>query len=276
MVETAVTRGDLLHLSDLVLMQQARLHDLSTKAGRSRSAAALQGLFRSLQEVLKPEFTVEIGAHSAQFSQDMSRLGIEAHAFEANPYNHAAFAGQIAKFAPDVRYHHMAVSDADGQATFQIRLDDSGQAMRRTGSNSLLPREDNTTAYEMVTVPACRLDTFLNQTALKGREFSAWIDVEGALGKVTAGFGPALQSCLSLIVEVEEKRYWQDQMLVQDVMAYLDGQGMVPVARDFEYVYQYNMVYVRRDVMARRAVRLALTTYLATSHSAAPEPDTKD
>lgn len=269
MDETAVSRADLVRLQDLVLLQQARLHRLSDRGSRRQSAEAVQRLFLDLQAVLQPAATLEIGALFAQFSQEMSRRGVEAHAFEANPYSHESFVRRLARRAPALKYHHLAISDADGEATFQIRRAASGRPMRRATNNSLLARENPDTAYETVTVPASRLDTFLTRNGLEGKPFSAWIDVEGALGKVTAGFGTALQSCLSLIVEVEEKRFWQDQMLVHDVMAYMDGQGMVPVARDFEYRHQYNLVYLRKDVFARTDVRMLLSHYLSTSHVAA-------
>jgi FkbM family methyltransferase len=268
MGETAASRADLVRMQDLVLMQQARLHRISDRGSRRQSAAALQTLFLDLQTVLQPALTLEIGALFAQFSQEMSRRGIEAHAFEANPYTHDAFVRRLARRAPALNYHHMAISDADGEATFQIRRAASGRTMRKATNNSLLTRENPQTEYETVTVPASRLDSFLAGTGLGDRPYSAWIDVEGALSKVTAGFGTALRSCLSLIVEVEEKRFWQDQMLVHDVMDYMDGQGMVPVARDFEYRHQYNLLYLRKDVFARSDVRMVLSRYLSTSHIA--------
>jgi FkbM family methyltransferase len=271
MADSDFGRDDLLRLQDLVLLQQAGLHDISHRIGRRRSAAEVQILFRDLQQVLQPELTLEIGAHAAPFSQEMARRGIEAHAFEANPYNHQAYVGRLARRAPDVRYHHMAVSDVDGETTFQIRKGEGGRALRKAGNNSLLKRQSGGENYETVTVPACRLQSFLSDNGLLGRTFSAWIDVEGALGKVTSGFGTALQSCLSLIVEVEEKRIWQDQMLAFDVMVYLDREGMVPVARDFEYTHQYNMVYLRKDVFQMPLVRLVLARFLSVSH-AEPAP----
>lgn len=272
MGETAVSRADLVRMQDLVLMQQARLHRISDRGSRRQSAAAVQNLFLALQTVLQPDLTLEIGALFAQFSQEMSRRGIEAHAFEANPYTHDAFVRRLARRAPAMKYHHLAISDADGEATFQIRRAASGRPMRKATNNSLLTRENPNTDYEMVTVPASRLDSFLAGHGLDGRTFSAWIDVEGALGKVTAGFGTALQSCLGLIVEVEEKRFWQDQMLAHDVMEYMDGQGMVPVARDFEYRHQYNLLYLRKDVFARSDVRMVLSHYLSISHVAVSSP----
>lgn len=272
MGKTGASQADLIRMQDLVLMQQARLHDLSERSSRRQSAAAVQTLFLDLQTVLQPQVTLEIGALFAQFSQEMSRRGAEAHAFEANPHTHGAFVRRLARRAPAMKYHHLAISDADGEAIFQIRRAASGRPMRKATNNSLLPREDPDTDHETVTVPASRLDSFLARNGLAEKSFSAWIDVEGALGKVTAGFGTALKSCLSMIVEVEEKRFWQDQMLVQDVMAYMDGQGMVPVARDFEYRHQYNLVYLRKDIFARTDVRGVLAQYLSRSHAAASAP----
>lgn len=272
MGDTGASQADLIRMQDLVLMQQSRLHDLSDPTSRQQSAAAVRTLFLDLQTVLRPEVTLEIGAYFSEFSQEMSRRGADAHAFEANPHTHDAFVRRLARRAPALHYHHLAISDADGEASFQIRCAPSGRPKRRAANNSLLTREGLNVEYETVTVPASRLDSFLASNGLAEKTFSAWIDVEGALGKVTAGFGTALASCLSLIVEVEEKRFWQDQMLVQDVMAYLDGQGMVPVARDFEYRHQYNLVYLRKDVFARTEVRGVLAQYLSRSHAAAPAP----
>jgi FkbM family methyltransferase len=261
--QAVIALDDLVHLQDLTLMQQARGVDLSSVEAREKSRDRLQEFFRQLQRVLKPELTLEIGAHLAPFSQKMARLGFEAHAFEANPYIHSAFSDYLKRRAPRVNYHHLAVSDADGEVTFQVKESRDGRTLRKqVGNNSLLARSDASYAYESVTVPAVRLDSFLQRNALEGRSFSAWIDVEGALGKVTAGFASALQSCLSLIVEVEDESYWQGQTLYLDAMRYFASQGLVPVARDFEAPHQYNLVYLRKDMLQVPAVRLALVRHL--------------
>lgn len=256
---TTTIPDELLHLQDLMLLQQARGVNLGSREERLKSRDRLQGLFQSLQKMLKPELTLEIGAHAAPFSRRMARMGIEAHAFEANPYNHAAFAPHLRRRAPKVNYHHMAISDTDGSITFEVMASRGGKALNKVAANnSLLQRSNASLEYESVTVPSMRLDSFLTENALEGRSFSAWIDVEGALGTVAKGFGTAFRSCLSLIVEVEEITFWQGQMLYLDVMRYFSGQGLVPVARDFEAAHQYNLVYLRQDMLQRPAVRLAL------------------
>ncbi len=249
-------------LTDLLLMQQAQRYSLDIKSERNRSRDDLQGLFADLQAVIQPQFTVEIGAFTATFSQLMAGMGITAHAFEANPYNYEKFRARIAASAPAVRYHHLALSDRDGEVSFHVKDTKGGQTIRKeAGNNSLLQRNDASYGYETVSVPATRLDSFLAANGLNQGEFSAWIDVEGALHQVTGGFGSALEHCLSLIVEVEETAYWKDQMLVGDAMRYFGAQGLVPVARDFESRHQYNLVYLRADMLGKPGVRLALTRF---------------
>lgn len=254
---------ELLHMQDLLLIQQARSLDPSDPDAGHKSRDRLQGFFQEIQSLLRPDMTLEIGAHSAPFSERMASLGFEAYAFEANPYNYKAFAERIQRRAPMVKYRHMAISDVDGEVTFQVKESKGEKAVSKvSGNNSLLVRSDAAFRYESVTVPSRRLESFLREEGVEGRSFSAWIDVEGALGQVTSGFGNALKSCLSLIVEVEEVSYWKGQMLVFDVMRYFAAAGMVPVARDFESRHQYNLVYLRKDVLLRPQLRLALTRYL--------------
>jgi FkbM family methyltransferase len=196
----------------------------------------------------------------------MAGEGVEAHAFEANPYNYQAFVGRIKESAPAVHYHHLAISDTDGEVTFHVKESKGDKALNKVaGNNSLLVRSDDSFLYEKVTVPSRRLDSFLAEGGLTGRTFSAWIDVEGALGPVTKGFGGALETCLSLMVEVEEVAYWQGQMLVFDAMRYFAEQGLVPVARDFEYSDQFNLVYLRKDMLLHPEVRLTLTKFLQST-----------
>lgn len=261
--ETNRSLDDLVLLQCQHLMLQGRSVNIGRREERLKSRDRLQGFFEGLQGILQPEMTLEIGAHAAPFSERMSLRGIEAHAFEANPYNHKAFARRLKRRAPLVKYHHLAMADRDGEVTFQVKESRGGEPLKKiAGYNSLLQRTAPGITYEHVTVPSMRLDSFLAANGMEGRSFSAWIDVEGALGLVTAGFGTAIRSCLSLIVEVEDRSFWQGQMLAQDAMRYLAGQGMVPVARDFEAPHQYNLLYLRKDIVELPEVAAAVAQYL--------------
>ena len=254
----------IVRLQDLALMAQARGIDLTSTEGRHASRDRLQALFIRLQKLLTPDFTLEIGAHAANFSQRMHRQGITAHAFEANPHIFAQFSASLAEKVPGMGYHHLAVCDVDGEVPFQVKQSHAGKALNKAArTNSLLRRSDPLYTYDSPRVPATRLDSFLRAQGLDGQGFSAWVDVEGAFASVSAGFGTALRHCLSLIVEVEEMAFWQGQMLFRDVMRYLHAQGMDPVARDFEGAHQFNLLYLRRDLLDHPAIRAELASHFA-------------
>ena len=68
-----------------------------------------------------------------------------------------------------------------------------------------------------------------------------------------------LADTLVLVIEVEERREWDGQeWLRADVIDFLGTHGLVPVARDRQSRFQFNIVFVREsrrsDPDVRRAV----------------------
>lgn len=253
-----------LALTDLMLLQQARAYDLGDANARRRSRGDLQQLFYALQKALQPQMVFEIGAYRAEFAVRMARAGTPAHAFEANPYNHRQFADDIAATGYPIQYLHCAVGDQDGEVSFQIKRQVNGVTVDPGARNNSLMRrakDFGDVQYETVTVPSVTLASYLKQHRLTAKTYSAWIDVEGALGLVLAGAGTALKHCQSLIVEVEEIAYWDGQMLYAEAMAHFADAGFVPVARDFESRFQHNIVFLRPEQLRAPAVRMALAAH---------------
>lgn len=251
---------------DIMLLQQAALFTIKDRADRRASRDALQTLFIDLQGAIAPDITLEIGAMDAQFSRTMAARGVTAYAFEANSYNFAKFSPNIAKLGLPVHYTHMAICELDGEVQFQVRKTVDGKNVSPIrGNNSLMKRNEaqGDVVYDTITVPACKLETFIKTQDLGAKTFSAWIDVEGALSRVTAGFGKALGKCQSILVELEEISYWDGQMLYPDAMDYFLAQGMVPVARDFEARHQFNVLFLAAEQMKSPKVRAILTRYFA-------------
>lgn len=250
-----------LSLIDLMLLQQARNYDLNDAGSRRKSRDDLQQLFYGLQKALKPQAVLEIGAYRAEFAVRMARAGIEAHAFEANPYNHRKFADEIAATGYPISYRNCAMGDRDGEVAFEIKRRVNGAEVSPGARNNSLMRRASDfgeVEYETVTVPSVTLETYLKRNGLTQKTFSAWIDVEGALGKVMAGFGNGLKHCLSAIVEVEEVAYWDGQILFSEVVEAFHRAGFVPVARDFESRFQYNIVFLKAALLRDPTVRLLL------------------
>jgi FkbM family methyltransferase len=209
--------------------------------------------------MLKPPLTVEIGAFDARFSAEMRRRGIKPIAFEANPASFGLFRHMVDR---EIEYLHLAVTDHVGTVAFQIQTSVGGEPVsRRRGDNSLLRRSATDVEYEEVQVPCTSLDAFFHDRGLQEAEFSAWIDVEGAVREVLLGADAALARCLALMIEVEDVAMWSNQWLSWQVFGHLLERGFVPVARDFEYPHQFNTVLLRNDVFRRAEVRDALERY---------------
>jgi hypothetical protein len=55
----------------------------------------------------------------------------------------------------------------------------------------------------------------------------------------------------AVIIEVEERRIWDDQWLASTVYEKMASHGLIAVARDAEYKVQYNVVFVRKELVGR-------------------------
>lgn len=248
--------------SDLALLRTAALFDLSTPEGRKESVARLRSLFYRLHEVLRPRSTLEIGAKEATFSRTIRKLLPEtrAIAFEANPF---VFQKQRRHSDPKrdgVEYRNLAVADVTGTTTFFVQTRRGDRPVKPTlGSNSLMPRAGDVETME-VEVPCTRVDDYIRNEKVKSPK-TAWIDVEGAVGVVLPGMRSALWDFLMVFVEVEERPFWEGQWLWPDVQAFMVENGFTPVARDFEYDSQNNVLFIRNDVLSRPEVRRELAHF---------------
>lgn len=189
---------------------------------------------------------LEVGACEAEFSRRAKAQYPSASvlALEANPYNFAAYRPTMPE---GVHYYNAAACETDGPVSFQIMSVIRGAHVgQMAGNNGLRERTDSGIEYETVTVDGYRVDTLLRAYSLDRLPCVMWVDVEGAQDRVIVGARKALLSCQALMIEVEERAYWQGQPLVDDVDAMLAELGLVAVARDFEYPYQHNRVYVPR------------------------------
>jgi hypothetical protein len=59
------------------------------------------------------------------------------------------------------------------------------------------------------------------------------------------GATQVLRNTTSILIEVEEREYWHDQWLANDVVKYLATFGFRLVERDNQYPDQYNCVFTR-------------------------------
>jgi FkbM family methyltransferase len=238
--------------------------NLSDPAERSRSTQRLMALYFDLMMEIRPTVTAEIGAFDASFSQEMKRRLPEVHAvaFEANPYNFEACGGAAREAS--VEYLHMAIADRDGEITFNVIAGQGDQKFPQVkGNDSLLQRNVGNVDYEQVVVPAITANRFFGAPRFADSRISMWIDVEGAAGQVLQGATEVFDRTQSLLIEVEDIQFWTDQWLSKSVDAFLEARGFVPIARDFEYDYQYNLLYVNPQVLDLPRFDFVMTDYFS-------------
>lgn len=271
-------------LDHLIILYEAKLaefevnFDTATEAGMKHSRDALSAFFFELQEaIVHPNIFFEIGAFSATTSLALKEAlpDTQCFAFEASTYNYTFFQNKYDYEKAGVNYINAAVSRKPGKKKFYIQKSiDSQEVDKIRANNSLLERKQQGVEYEEHWVETYSVDSFVQSKnlSLDGTRISLWIDTEGAAFEVLQGIRSTLKYVQSILVEVEEKRYWKKQALAQRTIKYLLQAGFIPVARDFEAPFQYNILFVRPETIHRATYKTCRSTYLRSirKHISAP------
>lgn len=247
------TSNDIAWLWRNQLLAQAAWYDLRGSEVRKTVTATLAEHFLAMQNLLKTDCFIEIGAHEATFSRRAKNMypSAKIFAFEANPHVYSVYHEQLSAEAPDISYLHSAVSDHDGYADFifsDIIENKDGVLLKesQTGRrHSLFPLK-NAKKSTRKKVPSVTLDTFIAQKQLTDATFCLWIDTEGATGLVLEGAKSTLQRTTSIYLEVEEKEFWQGQWNADQIFTWLIQRGFIPIFRDFEWAFQYNIIWLNK------------------------------
>lgn len=246
------------------ISEAAQFYDLREREGRKASARQLRQVFYGLQRALKPAQFIEAGAHNAATSLKIREVSPETKvtAFEANPHNFKKFSARTDFAAAGVAYRLNALTDQEGPVTFNVLIEEGGVARApASGRSSLLTRADTTARHAEVTVAGTTLDAVAGE---QSGTLALWVDVEGAAGKVLAGATRTLPRVQSMMIEVETRTFWSGQWLHTDICAHLMGLGLIPVARDFEFRHQFNILFLHPSVLADAQALFTLEQFYST------------
>ena len=255
------------YLIDRQLFAHASAYDVNSKSDRLRSCGDLTEFFFQLVRVLQPDLFIEAGAKDGASSRYARRFLKDSRivAFEANPFTFERFEPTFRKGKSNVEYLNLALSNEAGEIAFNVNVAADGSP-RADGQGSLMAfggdKSDFAGTVE-VTAKATTMDDFF--PAQSFNSCALWVDVEGASEMVLTGGHETLQKADVVIIEVEDRAYWDGQWLRSDVVNYLLDHGLVPVSRDFQSRYLYNLVFVRYDKLEVDRVRWALTHHLSRS-----------
>jgi len=243
------------------LVMQSALYDLPDEKARQKSVIELANLFANIITNSKVDSFFEIGALNAEFSMFIKDQVKNVVAFEASPRNF----DQAKDAISNIEYLNMAVSDHNGEIDINVAVDTkSGTGSIKIGADSILSKiNDEDTIYEKNKVECTKLDTFIANKKWENQSNALWIDVEGASLNVLAGAEDSLKNTKAIFIEVEQATFWKNQALVGEINKFLCDRNFVPIARDFEYENQYNVIYVSEDILYSSAVDISLQMFYA-------------
>ncbi len=238
--------------SDILLLQmqqQAMLFDLSSMQGRQWSKQRITDFFINIQHLLPVQSIVEIGAHEAGFSLSVKKKfpQFNVFAYEANPYVYEKYINTPAIQNSAIHYEHLAVSNYDGDVTFHIsNTIQAKQEAKDSKRHSILERKTNDSTTD-ITVKCNTLDTLFKNELSHNQGFSLWIDAEGATSLILEGAKNLLPHVYSVFVEVESQTKFKQQWNEKELCDFMLENDFLPIARDFAFRHQYNMIFVKKD-----------------------------
>ena len=267
-------KSEILAMRDLAMMATAGKYDLTDATEKRRSVEDLSRLFLHLSSIMEIDLFVEAGAKDACVARRARRRldprargrlrGEPVHVREVREGQHRQ-ERRVPAHGADRRARH-------GEAPRATPTTGTGRAAA-DGQASLLRREeDGAAGFVEVDVEATTLDTFFARHPFE--RAALWVDVEGANDVVLQGGQTTIEKAAVVMIEVEDRAYWAGQRWLRpDVLSHLYDRGLVPVARDFQSRYQYNIVLVRADLLDTiDRVRWAITLFNSSS-SARRRPD---
>lgn len=249
---------------DISLLSTASRYNLKDNKEKERSNKDLESLFFELNKIIKPNVFIEAGAKDAYASVKIKEIlpDVKTIAFEANPHNHKYYKDKLTKVGVD--YRNIALSDkVNDKIDFFIHKDKDGELII-DGKSSLLMKPDHAHGYEKISVNTTTID---DAVGLDAGSYSLWVDVEGASGTVLSGASQILNMSDIALVEVEDREYWAGQSLKHEIDALFARNSFMPVARDFQYTYQYNQIYLKTKHLKDHLVRRSILEHYSKSGS---------
>lgn len=173
----------------------------------------------------KTDVILEIGCAHGEDTKELLTWG-KVYGFEPEPRNIA-----ILEKIEGLNLFKGAVSDEDGEATFNRSRTNDPEALRLSGS--ILKPKNHLTNWdwiffdETITVPTIKLDTFCKDMPVI--DF-IWCDAQGAEGKIIAGGQETLKKTRFFFTEYCDDEHYEGQPTMREILKLLP---------DFEVAFDY-------------------------------------
>jgi FkbM family methyltransferase len=210
---------------------------------RSNSASELDRFFFELLGMSNTRCLLECGAHEASASLRFAESGGEAIAIEANPLTFQNLTSLASR--DSIKVLNVGLGSSEGDLKFFIP-----EYSRMAGNATFQPKAGETYFCQHVTVTT--IDSVVAKHILDGDcSIALWIDVEGFARDVLEGARITLKGgqCKVIKIELEDFPFFEGQALANEVITNLHEFGFEPVRFDFEYDMQYNVIFVKTELL---------------------------
>ena len=134
-------------------------------------------------------------------------------------------------------------------------------------NNSLHKRNEENIEYQQISIPSDTLNNFAINEKINNDTNSMWIDVEGSNKEVLNGASEVLKNSQLIFIEVEDKKFWENQWLSDDVIKFLNTYNLIPIGKDFEdFLGQYNLIFIKKELLKQynTGLRNKILLYVAS------------
>jgi len=203
---------------------------------RDRNFLNMTNYFLTIAKKLNANTSIEVGAHSAEFSKSIIEIHkfSHVHAFEANPYVFKKFVTDMPK---EIKYLNLAIANLDGSVDFHFK-----NLKTLTGeSSSILKRNSYSDLNHLVSVKSAKLDTLFPKKPTN----ILWIDVEGANKEVLMGGVKLLCNTEAIFIELEHIQIWKNQWTSRNVHQFLVSNGFSLILINLQGPHQSNAIYLK-------------------------------
>lgn len=197
----------LVSTSDDVIGRVTFMYEGFDEEAMHRAVSVLAG-HTGVEAPLRDRVVVDVGANIGTTTvYAVRRFGAAAVlAFEPEPGNLDLLRQNVAANAltDAVTVDAVAISDADGEVTFELSAQDGGDHRVRVGGAEEAPGAMDEARRRVISVPARRLDTALTGHGLDAADVAmVWVDVQGHEAHVLEGASELIAAGVPFTIE-----YW--------------------------------------------------------------------
>lgn len=212
----------------------------------ARRVTAVRRLFFELVKDSSIDCLLEVGAHQAETSRRFIELkpGARAVAYEAAP---AIYRAALAMGLPSgMTLENCAIGARSGEARFFVPKDEGHREWGSTRKRLLNPVSVQEIAVPMITLAEAGARATAGRT---DRNAALWIDVEGSVLDVLTGGAAFLRQQVGVIyTEVYDTAVYENSGTILRLLELLLDSGFIPVARDNQWRWAWNLLVVHEDV----------------------------